>query len=279
MTTTYFNRLTAEHQKLPYAKYMDFPYPDPAIPVNVAAKIAAPMDPAKALRLERVNDLLEPGYNEDDMGYCILPDGAGYIGETIPFTGSSREMFEWWFAWHGLEELRYRIWDPEAHVASSVSAGHIGKRLNATLPWRSRIIGTAHFTTHVARDGSLDPGVMHFVSPEAFGLDLSRPGGKEVSIVAALHGKAGLPFPSMSSIRVLRDTSDGFVMRIYFWQGQIPLKGNCIRLGNEVSAADMEYLAAHCGQEYNRLASLLPQIYAENHHVQNRVEEFRTVNV
>jgi hypothetical protein len=24
-------------------------------------------------------------------------------------------MFEWWMAWHALEDLRYRIWDSEDH--------------------------------------------------------------------------------------------------------------------------------------------------------------------
>ena len=29
--------------------------------------------------------------------------------------GETPEMFDWWFAWHGLEDMRYRIWDPEDH--------------------------------------------------------------------------------------------------------------------------------------------------------------------
>jgi len=279
MTASWFDRLTPEQQKLPYAGYMDFPYPDPVIPAAVAAKIAAPMDPAKALRLACVNDLLDPAYDADDMGYCILEDGSGYIGETFHFRGATREMYEWWFAWHGLEEVRYRIWDPQAHVTSCVSTRHIGRRLDASLSWKDRLVDTTHFTTHVARDGSLDRAVMCFVSPEAFGLDMTRTGSEDVSIVAALHGKADAPLPSLSSIRVLRDTEDGFIMRIYFWQGILPVMGKCIRLDNEILLAETAHLAAHCAQEYNRLASILPKIYTENHSIRYDIEDFRTVNV
>jgi hypothetical protein len=279
MTPSYIDRLTPAQQKLPYAKYMDFPYPEPAIPAAVVKKIAVPMAPEKALRLDCVNDLLDPKYDADDMGYCVMEDGSGYIGETIHFAGSGREMFEWWFAWHGLEEVRYRIWDPEAHIASTVSAGHIEKRLDASLPWKERIIGTAHFTTHIARDGAYDPAVMCFVSPEAFGLDMALAKGESLSIVAALHGKADSPLPSLSSIRVLRDTADGLVMRIYFWQGMVPIGGHCVCLGGEVAIEESAYLANHCAREYNRLASILPQIYAGNHSVHYSLDEFRTTNL
>ncbi|MDR0468693.1 MAG: hypothetical protein LBH09_01815 [Peptococcaceae bacterium] len=278
MTPSYIDRLSPVQQKLPYAKYLDYPYPNPSIPAAVAAKIAVPMTPAKALRLDRVNDLLYPEYDADDTGYCVLEDGSGYIGETIHFPGSSREMFEWWFAWHGLEEVRYKIWDPEAHVTSSVSAGHIGKRLDASLPWKERIIGTAHFTTHIARDGAYDPAVMCFVPPEIFGFDMAFAKGENLSIVAALHGKADSPLPSLSSIRVLRDAEDGFVMRIYFWQGMIPVGGHCVRVGGEIAIEESAYLANHCAREYNRLAFILPHIYTENHSVHCRPEEFRTIN-
>ena len=59
-----------------------------------------PMDPAKALPYERINDLLDPGYHEVETGYCILENGAGYVAVNNVFPGCTVDMMKWWFAWH-----------------------------------------------------------------------------------------------------------------------------------------------------------------------------------
>ena len=61
--------------------------------------------------------------------------------------GVTPEMFEWWFAWHGLEDLRYRIWDPEDHYYARQQ--NRARTLDQSLPMRERTWGTCH---HVKED-------------------------------------------------------------------------------------------------------------------------------
>ena len=78
-----------------------------------------PIDPKQALPIQERNLLFEPGYFEEEIGYCVMPDGTGYISNLVKMPGVTGEMFDWWFAWHGLDDLRYTIWDNEDHYKVS----------------------------------------------------------------------------------------------------------------------------------------------------------------
>ena len=69
--------LTPEELKKPYAKYFDEPYPE--VPSRVTEQMAEPLDPALALSIHNRNDLLNPGYLPREVGWCVMPDGSGYI--------------------------------------------------------------------------------------------------------------------------------------------------------------------------------------------------------
>ena len=72
-----YKNLTDEEGSKPYAKYFDRA---PAIPLKEAlAVMAQPIDPSMALTPENLNDLLNPGYLASEAGWCILPNGAGYV--------------------------------------------------------------------------------------------------------------------------------------------------------------------------------------------------------
>lgn len=98
--------------------------------------------PSLALRIEDRNDLFRPGYLECETGYCIMEDGSGYLANHTFMPGVTREMFEWWFAWHSVEDLRYRIWDPEDHYYARNQ--NMERVLDASLPMRERTWGTQH---------------------------------------------------------------------------------------------------------------------------------------
>ena len=109
--------LTPEELKKPYAKYFDEPYPE--VPSRVTEQMAEPLDPALALSIHNRNDLLNPGYLPREVGWCVMPDGSGYIASLTQMPGVTLEMLEWWFAWHGIESLRYKIWDPDVYKRQS----------------------------------------------------------------------------------------------------------------------------------------------------------------
>jgi hypothetical protein len=270
--------LTEKQRNYPYARFLDHPY-QPVVPAEVSAKLKTPMDSAKSLKMENLNVLLDPDYRADDMGYCIQDDGTAYIGQTIPFPDSTREMFQWWFAWHGHEEVRYRIWDPESHKTSRSSLRHIKQRLNPALNWEERFVNTTNFTVHLDGEGRPDTGYMSFLPSDVYGFDMSRYDRKKVSMVCAVNGKADNPFPSFSSLRVLCDCPGGILLRIFFWHGKVVFNGRFIQVPHSLTLETLYPLAVHVGKEYNRLRELLPQLYEENHSIDNRPEEFEPMCV
>ena len=41
---------------------------------------------------ENINDLLDPGYLEVEAGWCVLPNGAGYLANMVKMPGVSVDM-------------------------------------------------------------------------------------------------------------------------------------------------------------------------------------------
>jgi len=142
--------LTAAERALPYAKFYDLPI-TPIPEEKLAVLAAGPIDPSLALKIEDRNDLFKPGYLPCEIGYCVMPNGTGFLANRTEMPGVTPEMFEWWFAWHSLEDLRYRIWDPEDHYYARQQMRE--KTLDQSLPMRERTWGTVH---HVLED--IGPG-------------------------------------------------------------------------------------------------------------------------
>ena len=59
-----------------------------------------------------------------------MPDGSGYVALRHPMPGATPEMIDWWFAWHGLEDLRYKLWYPEMHVSARLDPEERAKVLD-----------------------------------------------------------------------------------------------------------------------------------------------------
>lgn len=127
--------LNAEERKLSYAKYYDLPL-TPVDEAKLAVLSGGPMDPTAALPIEKRNDLFLPGYLPGETGFCVMENGTGYLANLTHMPGVSAQMFEWWFAWHSLEDLRYKIWDPEDHFYARQQMR--AKTLDASLPMRER---------------------------------------------------------------------------------------------------------------------------------------------
>ena len=154
--------LNDSERKHSYSKYYDLPMtPVPEEKMAILAK--GPIDPSLALRIEDRNDLFRPGYLECETGYCIMEDGTGYLANHTFMPGVTREMFEWWFAWHSVEDLRYRIWDPEDHYYARNQ--NMERVLDASLPMRERTWGTQHVILEDIGGGA-DDLILNFEYPD-----------------------------------------------------------------------------------------------------------------
>lgn len=261
--------LTAEEQKRPYAKY----YRDPAPPdPEHLAKMDTPCNPAKAILPGQMNDLLSPGYLEVEIGWCILPNGAGFVANCYRYEGVTAEMIDWWFAWHTLEDLRYRIWYPPQHAGIMISPDARQRILDPNIPMREKNWGVTHHVTENCDCGMENVNIT-FLSPQDFGFDMSRWQEPLVSTFAGGFGWAcavnkgddAMAAPSLMC-HIFRQSPGGLEHRTRFWMGYRMSGGKpelSLPPGVSVPVFSVQGLARHNVKEFKNFGVLLPQIYSE----------------
>lgn len=118
--------LFPEEEKMPLAKYFyDYPVHMPN-PLEMQIINGGPMNLEDAIKPDDFLNLLKPeGYDKVELGYCMFPDGSGYVAtyrvRPKEITG---EMERWYRNWRNLKSksmvpghgnLRYKIWLPADH--------------------------------------------------------------------------------------------------------------------------------------------------------------------
>ena len=264
--------LTSEEKAKPYSKYF---YRTPAAPdPERMAKMDNPIDPAKALTLDRLNDLLNPGYLDCEAGWCQMPDGTGFIANLLPMPGVTVEMMDWWFAWFALEDLRYKLWYPPGHFAISVSDKDRANALNESLPMSKRRLRTEYVIENT--NGPCDEKIaITFMDAEMFGFDMSRFPSPKVGIAACANGAELLldPPPGAPKFKIpaclvhfVRAVQGGVELRTRFWLGWHVMNKKPWKLIPDVASIPevaIKGLAVHNVCEFSNLASFLPQLYEE----------------
>jgi hypothetical protein len=262
--------LTPEEQSRPFAKYFhdEIEAPDPAH----YAMMETPCDPAKAIIPEQINDLLNPGDLDVEIGWCNLPNGAGFIANKMVYPDITAEMIDWWFAWHPLEDLRYRIWYPPQHGGIMVSPEGRKRLLDSSIPMAERNWGLVHHVTENC-DCGMENIDINFLSPKEFGFDMSRWKKPFVATFAGGFGWAVTVDKTDASItapalmcHIFRDSPQGLEHRTRFWLGY-RLSGGKPELslppGIAVPPPAVRGLARHNVKEFTRFKTFLPRIYKE----------------
>jgi hypothetical protein len=259
-----------EERQRPYAKYYFEKIPEPD-PVHYA-RMDKPCDPAKAIGPEKINDLLNPGELEVEIGWCNLPNGAGFIANRMVYPEFTAEMVDWWFAWHPLEDLRYRIWYPPQHGGIMLSPEGRARILDPAIPNREKNWGVVHHVTENCNCGMENIDI-HFMSPQDFGFDMSRWKEPYVSTFAGGFGWAVAVNKTDDSItapalmcHIFRQHPDGLEHRTRFWMGYRFSNGKpelTLPPGIVVPEAAVQGLARHNVCEFTRWGQFLPRIYKE----------------
>ncbi len=262
--------LSPEEKEKTYSQYYTM---TPAAPEPGALEaMEKPMDPAKALPIEDLNDLLNPGYMEIEAGYCSLPNGAAYVANYTPMPGVTVEMVNWWFAWHSLEDLRYKIWWPEGHLAVSISEEDRKKVLDPQRPDTLKFQGITH---HVVEDVGvgIENITIRFLTPEDMGFDMRRFKAPNVGTIVAANGVSSpadappdAPKAPAVMCHFIRETADGVEFRTRFWMGYhiIDKKPNLLLPPDvKIPEAIPQALGRHNVFEYSNLRAILPDIYKE----------------
>lgn len=259
--------LTKEEEKKAYAKYFYKPIvnPNPEL-INILKQ--GPMDSSNALMPEKIEHLLEDGYDEVETGYCILPNGTAYVAVNNKFPGVTLDMINWWFAWHALEDLRYMLWFRKGHYCISVSDEDRKKILSPDTSVLEKFQGITHNVIEDTGNGPEDIQIS-FLKPEDLGIDRKELEDKKISIVCAnglSQARAGGPKAPAIMIHLFREVPGGIESRSRFWMGyHIIDKKPCKLLPDEIKIpiqAPMG-LAFHNVEEYSNLADVLPSLYEE----------------
>ena len=103
------------------------------------------LDDKDVLQIYQRNRLFDPNY-EHKRGFWSGDDGTGYqtaiLQNQMFLPGVTGEMFDWWFGWHSIDSLRYKIWDPEDHAWALNQ--DLDRILDESLPVRERNWYTNH---------------------------------------------------------------------------------------------------------------------------------------
>lgn len=268
--------LSPEEKKRPFAKYYyeDIPQPDPE---HLAKMDHACDTPDKAITPLQMNDLLKPGYLDIEIGWCNLPDGTGFIANRSLYPEITAEMIDWWFAWHPLEDLRYRIWYPPQHGGIMVSPENRSRLLDESIPLKERNWGVTHHVTEDTNCG-MEHIDIHFYSPQDFGFDMAEykepnvaafAGGQGWAVAAENPSGESITAPAMMC-HIFRNTPEGLEHRTRFWLGWRLSGGRpekTLPPGVKVPEFSIQGLAQHNVYEFTRFKTFLPRIYKEFGHL------------
>lgn len=257
--------LTAEQKELSYSRYYDMEMtPIPAEKLKILG--AGPIDSAKALDIRNRNDLFKPGYLDSEIGYCVMPDGTGYLANLTVMPDVTPEMFDWWFAWHSLEDLRYKIWDPDDHFyARADNRAHV---LDKTLPMRERTWGVNHEVLEDIGPGP-DTLIIEFRNPAELGFAAEKIGTPACATMMTGNGHS--PEGSKNKVAAVmthfvRTLDKGIELRSRFWIGYQIINSQPVKVipdGMTIPEIVPKGLFAHNLKEFTHLATILPLVYAE----------------
>ena len=105
---------TDEQRKSPLYKYYEKEI-SPVPPELFQQIMTGTFDDSEVLLFEEKDRLFDDGYLPGEFGVFRLPGGGYSVANKTDMPGVTPEMFDWWFAWHGLDPMRYTIWDKEDH--------------------------------------------------------------------------------------------------------------------------------------------------------------------
>jgi hypothetical protein len=229
-----------------------------------------PGDNAKALHIDNRNDLFKPGELPGEFGWWLMDDGTALIANQTYFPGVTGEMFDWWFAWHPSQRLRYAIWDNEDHY--DVYLEDPAKARDLSKSQRERHWGSIHYVWEDVGFGGLDLLRISFKEPGSMGYDTSKIDTEHCNalVCANVHvfGSGDMHDVPVVMTHFLRPKDQGSELRSRFWFGwQIDTKtGKAQKMlppGVSVPAAAPIALLNHNVKEFWNLTKLLPEVYAE----------------
>lgn len=253
--------LTEAEAKLPYAKYFHrdlAPIPQEKLDIWHGEAASAEC----ALPIEARDEFLnyEPGALAS--GFCVAPNGTGFVANCTFMPKVTGEMMNWWFGWHSVgSDLRYKIWDPEDHYhARALSPEYV---LDPAVPIAQKTWGVNHDITEDIGFGA-EKILLCFKRPADLGYSEEKIGTKGCYGMVCAVGQGDTPAVMTHK---WYEEDGGIWFKSHFWMGYgLDENGTLIKLlpdGVRVPEAGPRALFGHNIKEYSNLAAILPEVYAE----------------
>ncbi len=220
----------------------------------------------EALSIHDRNKLLEPGVTYPaKTGIYPLKEGGVLVAGNIPMPDVTADMLYWWFAWHGLEPLRYAIWDPEDHFDVKINEAGRKRALDPAVPMEEKTWGATH-TVMESIGGPADEITIMFQNPKDLGFDeslIGSDGGEFMVAANALLGPMKVPVVMIEIAKKL-DGVMHFTARFYIGYHIIDGEPRYL-LPPEVKVPIQvaKGLVGHNIKEFTHLNQILPLVYEE----------------
>lgn len=198
-------------------------------------------------------------------GYYPLKGGGVVSVANVKTPDLTGEMLGWWASWHGLEHLRYAIWDPEDHYGIEVLEGK-ERLLDESIPAAERVWGTHH---KIWESMDADPPgqvEMYFYSPWECGFDRSLEGTDRNLYTVCAQGYIG-GVPAFATEMLVKGEDGQNEIRCRFWVGYERQKDGTFKYKLPFFIKPPKKIVAnliiHNHREFSRLNQVLPRIYEE----------------
>lgn len=264
-------KLFPEEEKMPLAKYF-YKYPL-HYPNAMAMQIINNLNPIpweEAIQPHDFMTLLKPyGYDKYELGYCMFPDGSGYVATyRVRPPHISAEMERWYRNWRNLKSksmvpghgnLRYKIWnyaDHFDHYYVNWENGKLGIHTTESLDLGAgeRMYDTIRHEFPLSDFGMTDEWMKQL---KEAGCQLTDHGSFETFDEPGSHLCLSYSRPCPQG---------GVETRSREWIGWKPVDGKLVR--DERTFCTEEYLkkvVIHTLVEWEHLYTFLPELYAEYH--------------
>ena len=248
-----------DNEKLsPLYKYFEMEMVAPAPSMFECAE--SPMPAEFAQTPQEMNRMFDDGYLPGRRGYAQLADGTAMLSNCVDMPGVTPEMFDWWFAWHGMEPLRYKIWDHDEHHYCLTR--NPDKAADKSLSMKERYWDTVHDVREAMYpDGPVQEIVINFRNPADVGFSPEKLKDFGGTIVCAGNERA--PVIMCHFVRPVAGSSE---LHTRFWMGYCVKDGapaKAIPDGAVFPLQGAKELLRHNIKEFTNLAALLPKVYDE----------------
>lgn len=225
--------------------------------------------PAEAVPFAERSKLLSDENAGRKDGYTVMPDGTGYVSDTMQMPGVTAEMIEWYIVWRGLAPQNYAAVNPEKYISAvSMQKGRFEDEdlIGAEKYWDT----TQTVIQRKAMGTSTE--YVNFKCPSDVGFDRNMLAGSHTAglICARVYAEGQPPQagPDYFVCHRILEKNDGIEVRSKYWIGWT------VRYGKDYKQLPdgfhmppvfaMETLLKN-RQELADIARALPELYAENH--------------